>query len=730
MNQNRFLSQITLEVETVREGALVIGPISFFYSNLVKALQNQTLEVNNFANFQYVFMVGDYQSIEGFLVKATEKRAKFFLILSREKNSKDQKKAASLTRQFFKEKNLDGKIIFLESFKNGETEAILQILRKCFSPNEEPDEGQKKISINQKVFSFGRFFKPGLIILLVIFSPVIYFFGNLLLAGLLLNQSQRAIVSSNFTLAKIAVESSQGFFSNSLAVARFFPFSQLTSGLEAGENLSLAAGHLAQTAQESQQMAKDIFSSETIDLTKNLNSLGNNISLAEEELALAEARGADLPVFKNDLVKVAKLRQSLLKIKNLWPVLPSLLGFDKPKTYLLLLANNFELRPGGGFIGTVGFLTFDNGKARLKIEDVYTLDGQLKGHVEPPGPIKEYLNQPHWYLRDSNFDPDFSVNAPKAIWFAEKEMGINLDGAIGVDLSLVEKILQITGPMDVPDYREKLTAENFFFKTQTRIQTNFFPGSTEKKDFIGATAQGLFTKLTSEKNLPYLKLAQAVQNAFGEKHLMLYWTDPLIEELTLRQQWGGGVAGTTAQQCEKCLDDYLMVVDANLGVNKVNYFVKKEISKEVNFKENGVDSTVTINYQNASPVGVNFGGDYKNYLRILSGKGWGLQKVTVGGVEVKKIDREEVDGKDSAGFLITVPAGQNLSVTVYYHQNLDPANYPINYQVLIQKQSGTDKDKFNLIINSNLGVVEKELLRYNGELLVDKAFEKNIRRDP
>ncbi|MCX6705358.1 MAG: DUF4012 domain-containing protein, partial [Candidatus Woesebacteria bacterium] len=64
--------------------------------------------------------------------------------------------------------------------------------------------------------------------------------------------------------------------------------------------------------------------------------------------------------------------------------LPRLLGQDKSKTYLVLFENNMELRPTGGFIGSFGLVTFDGGRlSDLTVNDVYSADGQLNGHVEP-----------------------------------------------------------------------------------------------------------------------------------------------------------------------------------------------------------------------------------------------------------------------------------------------------------------------------------------------------------
>ena len=71
---------------------------------------------------------------------------------------------------------------------------------------------------------------------------------------------------------------------------------------------------------------------------------------------------------------------------------PSLLGFDKGKTYLILFQNNMELRPGGGFIGSYGILPVSNGTpGNLQIHDVYEADGQLTQQVNPPYGLQRYL---------------------------------------------------------------------------------------------------------------------------------------------------------------------------------------------------------------------------------------------------------------------------------------------------------------------------------------------------
>jgi len=86
-------------------------------------------------------------------------------------------------------------------------------------------------------------------------------------------------------------------------------------------------------------------------------------------------------------------------------------------------------------------------------------------------------------LRDSNFDVDFSKGAVASAVFLNTEMHQAVDGGNRVDLSFVKNLLDVVGPVSVPDYNQIVTTDNFYQVTQSHTQDNFFPGSTQKKIF-------------------------------------------------------------------------------------------------------------------------------------------------------------------------------------------------------------------------------------------------------
>ena len=108
-------------------------------------------------------------------------------------------------------------------------------------------------------------------------------------------------------------------------------------------------------------------------------------------------------------------------------IVPKVLGFEKPQTYLVLFLNNTEIRPGGGFIGAYAVMRFDKGTPEiLKVEGTEILDNYANQSVlpTPPKALEEYLGIKKWAFRDSNWSPDFALSSIQSLDLFKKENGI------------------------------------------------------------------------------------------------------------------------------------------------------------------------------------------------------------------------------------------------------------------------------------------------------------------
>jgi len=341
-------------------------------------------------------------------------------------------------------------------------------------------------------------------------------------------------------------------------------------------------------------------------------------------------------------LKLDKLREIAQMGQRLSQLYPFVAGFRDKERIVVILQNTSELRPTGGFIGSLAHLTISEGVLdEIRIEDVYVLDGQLKGHIDPPTPLKELLSQEHWYLRDSNWNPDFRKTGEQVGFFYEKETGEHIDSVIGITSSFIVRLLRIMGPVDIPLYNDRITADNFYLKSLYYTQANFFPGSSQKKDFLGALMEALLVKIQKQPQSG-IAIMEVVHDSLMSRDIQWYTTNPDGQETIEQFGWGGIVpAGTACLSLERqppCLFSYFFINEANLSVNKVNTFIDRTQSRLLRISESGdISETITRKLQNLSQ-GESGTGAYTTYLRIFFPSNVTLTNLTLDGKPIPMKD--------------------------------------------------------------------------------------------
>lgn len=496
---------------------------------------------------------------------------------------------------------------------------------------------------------------------------------------------------------------------NLLMVPLFFlkdkkPFANIASAISSTDDLLATTEDLSVNTGSILSTNEDFFSGkihlgkdDVQRLEKELPDLLLKVNKEKKELS-----GLELPLisFNPIMNRLTQLSEALSSAGSMLPVFDKLFLADGTRTYMILFQNNMELRPTGGFIGSFGLLTIRDGSITdFKIEDVYTADGQLTGHVDPPLPLRKYLSQPNFFLRDSNFDPDFLFSAQRAAWFLEKEQSVHVDGVIGVNLFVIEKILRSIGSVNLSDFNgEEITADNFFLKAQNASETNFFPGSTQKKDFLTAVSRAIIDKVQNNKSEVFLLVIPEIKESLDQKHILLYSGDEQSEKIVEQYGWGGRMVEVACAVNKEgltdtgCYPDYLAVNEANLGVNKANYFVSKSVTVQKNIGSDGQTATLlTLAYQNQGVSEVYPTATYTDYLRVFVPLGSRLTSATLNGVPLapSEIDTENYGtDKISFGFLIKIAAGNKGVINIAYLLPRPVNSDTGSYQFLYQKQGG------------------------------------------
>lgn len=396
------------------------------------------------------------------------------------------------------------------------------------------------------------------------------------------------------------------------------------------------------------------------------------------------------------------------------PLLPKLLGFTEPQTYLLLLQNNHELRATGGFITAVGRVTLDKGRvAELVLEDSYAVARHDVDHPFAPEPVKRFMNIEILFLRDINWSPDFPTTARLASSLYAQDAGVQVDGVISIDLRAVELLVGALAPLEIPGAETALTGENILeemINFWNRPLTSEIDDDVEtdsllaregwlyqRKDFIPMIAESAIARLQSGDFNP-LSLINGVTAALNERSVQVWLVDPTAAALMAEMNWDGGLRPTKGA-------DFVALVDTNMGYNKADAVLERALAHTVTWPD-GPDApalaTTTVTYRHPINVVDESCSPWTEYGGIDSYKGmigrcyFGYVRLYVpGGSKLISLDGVEVDSivtqagergtQIFAGYLSVKP-GEEHTVTFTYA--LPPQITIDNYQLVVQRQSG------------------------------------------
>lgn len=336
--------------------------------------------------------------------------------------------------------------------------------------------------------------------------------------------------------------------------------SQLSSGERLVELLTLGRGRFL-SAQQHLDNAREII--DGLDQTE-----------ISEEL-LISVNG--LVQYHEDLSDIAQMLEQSPEL------LTALMGIEEPKTYLVLAQNSDELRPSGGYLSTYGWVTIRNGR-------VESYDYSPTTATSPNPPPAEYASEieiPHWWIQygkplyaawDGSWYVDFPSTAEMAAWYYDSggNPASPVDGVIAIDLVGFEYLIAELGEIHLDRYDTDISVENFRAMTyEIRVNEN----DLAHKSFVSAVYRQILTDWQSVDQEKSVAMRGAALQGLREKHIMVYFTDPALNE-------AADVLGWSGRQTPAVDTDYLLVAEANMG-NKANRSVLRSWTYDVEIREDG-----------------------------------------------------------------------------------------------------------------------------------------------
>jgi hypothetical protein len=441
-----------------------------------------------------------------------------------------------------------------------------------------------------------------------------------------------------------------------------------------------------------------------------------------ERAATAQAALAAIPAARlaGPLVEPMGQAQTALGLLadglRLAPALPKLLGMYGAQSYLLLVQNNQELRPTGGFISAVGKVTVENGRfSQIDFTDSYDIARNDVDHPRAPEPQQRYMDIHLVFLRDANWSPDFPTTAQLTRSLYAQDAGAAVDGIVTVDLRAVQLMVEALGPLEVEGADEPVTGDNLLAQlqqfwdrpvaTDATLESDMEEWWRRRKDFMPVLAQAALARLKSGSVNP-LALAQAARAALDERAVQIWLADAAAAETLGALGWDGALRPQPGA-------DYLALVDANMGYNKVDAVMERAMDYTVSWPD-GPDApalaTLAVTYRHTLEAPgkpcvheAEYGGGYADmiqrcyfdYVRLYAPLGSEL--VGIEGVEPDSVSSQlgERGTQVFAGYL-TVASGSTHTVTFTYR--LPPALTPENYRLVVQRQAGVEPIPLNVAV--------------------------------
>lgn len=426
------------------------------------------------------------------------------------------------------------------------------------------------------------------------------------------NQAERnfTLAGGNFLQAQNELNSINDFL---FILASLAPNKDLK--LAADAKHILAAGRAAAELGGNLSLAADsLFNNDggnIKEIIDNFYYYGGKAAANAEDLncRLAEVNIANLPEeyreqFNEMREKSIFIAKNLNEIVDLIEKARIFLGSADDKRYLLVFQNNTEMRATGGFIGSFALIDFRNGKIK-NIEapggGSYDTEAGLYEKVKAPEPL--WLVNPLWHFWDANWWPDWPTSARKLMWFYEKSDGPTVDGVISFTPTVIERMLEIIGPIDMAgeNYNITIDADNFLTTVQELAEQK--PDVTKQpKKIIGDLMVEILDELPKRLNKGALiNLLGAMEDSLNEKHILFYFTDDELQKKIENYGWGGNVKQTAW--------NYLAVINTNIGGGKSDKSIEEEISHETEILPDGsIINTLEIKRTHTGRKGEQFSG--------------------------------------------------------------------------------------------------------------------------
>jgi hypothetical protein len=275
-----------------------------------------------------------------------------------------------------------------------------------------------------------------------------------------------------------------------------------------------------------------------------------------------------------------------------------LVGADGPRLYLIAGENNAEMRDQGEVLSNA-LMHSANGTFSLDSTSPSDLPVHQPVNVPlPPGTqaIFGALN-PTQLWQSVNASADYPLSGQIVQAMYQEVTGIHVNGVVGIDVPALVSLLQLSGPVIVPDIAVPVTADNASDVLLHQLYAQFPAGDqTQRHDDISAVARAVIDKMKTE-HVDLAAFAVALANDVAGRHLLAWDENPTFQAIIVKTGGSGAIDTTNP-------DRTFHVSVQSATAAKLDYYVTTNVRMVVSIDaHNNAEVHTYVTISNHAPAG-------------------------------------------------------------------------------------------------------------------------------
>lgn len=377
-------------------------------------------------------------------------------------------------------------------------------------------------------------------------------------------------------------------------------------------------------------------------------------------------------------------------------VIPHLLGESSAQRYLVLVGNPAEARELGGFVSGIGVVTAENGVLRYNAfagisalgQRIRTAPGEL---IDLPAPLP--AGAPTDFVQNWTDSVDFAAVDELARRLGPDLAGAELHGTLYLDPYVIAQILDLVGPVALPELGVELNATNAvdYLLRDQYVDLADRP-SAERSRLLDAAVAPVLERLFAGDLPPLRRVVETLAPLVDARRLALRVPGDVAVEALLERVGLGAPLDPGG-------GDVISVGHRSIDAAKQDAYLERSLAYDVTIDADGtLRGVLRARFTNTTPANlpnyVTAGDDSHSVVVGL------YHRATATGITVDDIPVAASSSRSGAlnrtAVPIVVPAGQTVEVAVTLRGRADPGDY----QVTVVPTAGAAPDQLSVTIDA------------------------------